>query len=225
MDRCGTQGRLGSKIGSHGVRARVFLLSVGAAGLALFAGFGIAMAACEHSVRDVFSGFGNIGTFENVQPIPIPQTACPYVRLASRRRRGCGNTVARRVQAVPRLGAVFDAALGAARESRRRARRGGCPTSLSRWRGTCARFLADVKVGRVQLLAATSRERLHGPIRRSRGLRRPRPRERAHRHRVRPDTGAATAVLMQPAEGRNPIAARLHDVLTERLTLLPAHHR
>jgi hypothetical protein len=61
----------------------VFVLSVGAAGLALLGGFGFAMAACANSVGDVFSGFGNFGSFETVKPIPIPQTACPYVRLAS----------------------------------------------------------------------------------------------------------------------------------------------
>jgi hypothetical protein len=61
----------------------VFVLSVGAAGLALFVGFGIAMAACEHSLEDAFSGFGKVGSFESVEPIPIPPSACPYVRLTA----------------------------------------------------------------------------------------------------------------------------------------------
>jgi hypothetical protein len=60
----------------------VFALSVAATGLALFVGFGIAMAGCEHSLQDAFSGFGN-GSFESVAPIPIPPTACPYVRLTA----------------------------------------------------------------------------------------------------------------------------------------------
>jgi hypothetical protein len=133
----------------------VFLLSVGAAGLALFAGFGIAMAACEHSVRDVFSGFGNIGTFENVQPIPIPQTACPYVRLASAAAADAAAPWHDAFKPSPdwerfstQLSgplANLDAALGAAVPH--------VPEPVARDLRT---VLADVKVGRVQLLAATS---------------------------------------------------------------------
>src|SRR5947207_13176382 len=61
----------------------VFLLSVGATGLALFVGFGLAMAACTNSLEDAFDGF-NLGTVESVKPIPIPQTACPYLRLTAK---------------------------------------------------------------------------------------------------------------------------------------------
>jgi hypothetical protein len=61
----------------------VFALSVGAVGLALFVGFGLAMAACEHSLQNAFSGFGDIGSFDSVKPIPIPPSACPYVRLTA----------------------------------------------------------------------------------------------------------------------------------------------
>ncbi len=66
-----------------GRSAVVFFASVGTVGLVLLVGFGLAMAACANSISDTFSGFGDIGTFDSVEPIPIPPTACPYVRLTS----------------------------------------------------------------------------------------------------------------------------------------------
>jgi hypothetical protein len=53
----------------------VFALSVSAVGLALFVGFVVPMAACAHSVSDILQGTAP----EAVRPIPIPQTACPYL--------------------------------------------------------------------------------------------------------------------------------------------------
>ncbi|TML19345.1 MAG: hypothetical protein E6G39_01745 [Actinobacteria bacterium] len=60
----------------------VFVLAVTAAGLALFAGFGIAMAACAHSVSDL-SGLLQFPAPDAVRPVPIPKTACPYLRLVA----------------------------------------------------------------------------------------------------------------------------------------------
>ena len=53
-----------------------------AAGLALFVGFGIAMAACAHSVSEL-SGLLQFPAPAAVPPVPIPQTACPYLRLVA----------------------------------------------------------------------------------------------------------------------------------------------
>ncbi|MDQ1474941.1 MAG: hypothetical protein QOE62_170 [Actinomycetota bacterium] len=133
----------------------VFVLSVGAAGLALFAGFGFAMAACANSVGDVFAGFGNIGTFDTVKPIPIPQTACPYVRLASAAAADAAapwhdafapspdwNRFSKQLSAPL---ANLDAALAAAVPH--------VPDPVARDLRT---VLRDVQFGRVQLLASTS---------------------------------------------------------------------
>jgi hypothetical protein len=57
----------------------VFALSVSAAGLALFVGFVVPMAACAHSVSDLLQ----LPAPEAVRPIPIPQTACPYLQLVA----------------------------------------------------------------------------------------------------------------------------------------------
>ena len=57
----------------------VFVLSVSAVGLALFVGFVVPMAACAHTVSDILQGTAP----EVVRPIPIPQTACPYLDLVA----------------------------------------------------------------------------------------------------------------------------------------------
>ena len=57
----------------------VFVLSVSAVGLALFVGFVVPMAACAHSISDILQ----LPAPEAVRPIPIPQTACPYLQLVA----------------------------------------------------------------------------------------------------------------------------------------------
>lgn len=130
----------------------VFFASVGAVGLALFVGFGLAMAACANSISD---GFGDIGTFDSVEPIAIPPPACPYVRLAS---------AAAATAAKPWHGAFgpapdwnrfakdlaeplanLDATLGATVPH--------VPDAVARDLRTVQR---DVELGRVQLFTATS---------------------------------------------------------------------
>lgn len=66
----------------------VFLLALLGGVLVLFAGFDYAMTQFAHSVQGVFSGFdllphdgSRLGT--EVQPIPIPQSACAYLRIVS----------------------------------------------------------------------------------------------------------------------------------------------
>jgi hypothetical protein len=134
--------------------AAVFLASIGATGLALFVGFGLAMAACTNALEHAFDGF-NLGTIESVEPIPIPQASCPYLRL----------TAAAAADAAPPWRVAFqptadwkrfskdltvplanlDAALGATV--------GHVPAPVAEDLRAVRR---DVEYGRVQLFAATS---------------------------------------------------------------------
>ena len=61
----------------------VFLLSVIATGVALLVGFGVLMTACANSLSRVGDAFGSVTTSPPVQPIAIPQSACPYLRLVA----------------------------------------------------------------------------------------------------------------------------------------------
>jgi hypothetical protein len=133
----------------------VFAVSVGAVGLALFVGFGLAMNACANAVSETFSGFGDIGTFDSVEPIPIPPTACPYVQLTSAAAAAAAAPWHDAFQPAPDWNrfakelaaplANLDAALGATVPH--------VPEAVALDLRAVQR---DVEVGRVQLSAATS---------------------------------------------------------------------
>jgi hypothetical protein len=67
-----------------GRSSAVFALSMCVVAIGVVVGFGIAFAACADTASHLFDGLG--GSFSSpgdVKPVPIPATACPYLRLVS----------------------------------------------------------------------------------------------------------------------------------------------
>jgi hypothetical protein len=60
----------------------VFSLAMFGAVIAIFVGFGIAIASCEDSVAEIVENFGK-GQQPSVTSIPIAKSSCPYLRLVS----------------------------------------------------------------------------------------------------------------------------------------------
>lgn len=129
----------------------VFVLSVSAAGLALFVGFGVVMAACANSVSDVLQ----LPAPEAVRPIPIPQTACPYLQVVA---------VAAEKAGAPWHGALeptadwkqFSGQLSAPLTALDIALAAAVPHVPDLVARDLRAVRHDVQVGRVELLAATS---------------------------------------------------------------------
>ena len=138
----------------------VFTAAVTSTGLALLVGFGLLFSACADSFSHLLDGVGpNFGSgnlsFNDVQPIPVPQASCPYLRLVSAAAANAGApwhdafsasaSMERLARDLPAPLAALDAALGAA---------------IPNVPGPVARDLravrTDVQFGRVELLAATS---------------------------------------------------------------------
>ena len=179
----------------------------------------LAMAACEHSLEDAFSGFGKLGSFDSVEPIPIPPTSCPYVRL----------TAAAAADTAEPWHVAFEPAADWARFSKDltgplanldAALAAAVPHVPEPVAQDLREVQRDVEYGRVQLFSAKSVSEYMGRLQGRRGFHRARPRQRAGRRRVRTDAGAAASVLTGRNEPR-PGTLRPPDVssVTRRLTL------
>ena len=150
----------------------------------------------------------NDGRGNDVQPIRVPQTSCPYLRLVS--------------TAATNAGAPWHGAL-----SGPQAGNGWRATYPCRWRRSTSRSVRpsrtfpppsprdlrsvrrDVQVGRVQLLEANSVQRLHESVERLRGLRHARARKPLGRRRVRCRHRAAAAVLINRRGRRSSVSCRV----------------
>jgi hypothetical protein len=133
----------------------VFALSLSAAALTVAVGFGVAFAACTGAVAQIFSNLGTPSVSYDVAPIPIPQRACPYLRLVSAAAANAGapwhdalagpGTWSRFTHELTGPLADLDAALGAAVPR--------VPDPVAQDLRTVRH---DVQIGRVELFAAGS---------------------------------------------------------------------
>jgi hypothetical protein len=139
----------------------VFAAAVTTTGLAMMAGFGLLFSACADSFSHLLDGVGSpfasgdLSFGEPVDPIAIPQSSCPYLRLVSAAATNAGapwhdafsesTSLPRLARDLPAPLAALDGALGAAIPN--------VPSPVARDLGEVRR---DVQVGRVELLAATS---------------------------------------------------------------------
>jgi len=141
----------------------VFFTAVGSVGLALMVGFGLLFSACADSLSHLGEGLGfnpsakGLPFGEPVPPIPIPQASCPYLRLVAAAATNAGApwhdafsgsaNLGRMTRDLPAPLAALDFALGNAIPN--------VPAPVAR---DLRAVRADVQVGRVELLAATSAE-------------------------------------------------------------------
>jgi hypothetical protein len=139
----------------------VFTAAVSSTGLALLVGFGLLFSACANSFSHLLDGVGtNFGSGDlsfgdNVQPVPVPQASCPYLRLVSAAATNAGApwhdafsgsaSIQRLAHDLPAPLAALDAALGAAIPN--------VPSPVAR---DLRAVRTDVQFGRVELVAATS---------------------------------------------------------------------